>query len=216
MKLILFIIVLFVRVNTFGQSAISLNYTSNYIGHDFDLNYNYKFKKSKIIFGVSILLNRDWINNPNWEAYYKIFHSFNFIDRFGYKFGYNYLIPLKNKKTTLYLSYDLRYRYGQTRNITPIVKLDSLGNRTNSFIFEEIVSTKIHAFSNILGFGLFTNLSKKLLLNIKGGAGFDTFYTTQVRNKFTSTNFRGNIPPLSFFNLSYLFSVGLEYQFIKK
>jgi len=213
MKYFLLSSFLFISLNTIAQHGVSLNYTTNYIGHDIDLNYNYKFKKSKIILGISVLLNRDWVNNPNWEAYYKIFHSFDFIDRFGYKVGYNYLIPLKNKKTTFYASYDLRYRYGQTRNIIPIVKLDSLGNRTNQFIMEELVSTKIHAFSNIIGCGFSTNLSDNIFVNVRGGVGFDTFYTTQVRNKYTSANFRGNIPPLSFFNLSYLFSIGLNYQF---
>ena len=213
---ILLFVFSFLSIFLNAQHSITSNYTSNYIGHDIDVNYNYKFKKSKFKLGLSFLLNRQWQNNPNWEVYYKVFHAFKVEDMIGYKIGYDYLFPLKNEKTTLFISYDLRYRYGQTRSLLPIFINDTIYNSKNIVLLKEVVSTKIHAFSNIIGVGLNTRIFNNVFLNMKGGVGFDTFYTTRNRHSRTSSFFAGNLPPLRLFNLSYLFSIGLEYKFIKK
>ena len=63
MKKIIFIaIILFSGIQiSNAQHSISTNYTNNYIGHDFDLNYNYMIKKHKVLIGTSFLLNQKFV-----------------------------------------------------------------------------------------------------------------------------------------------------------
>lgn len=205
MRLSYFIILTcgFLYVN--AQHSISSNYTNNYIGHDFDLNYNYEFNNNKFSIGTSFLMNSVWQNNPNWEVYYKIFHAFNIADRFAIRVGYQYHFHLKNDKTSFYLSYDLRYRYGQTRSLTPVyIQIDSIGidNIQGPFIMQEQVSPKMHALSNVIGGGVNTKLFNNFYLNAQVSAGFDSF----IFNKRA----------YDLLNLSYLVSVGMEYKFLAK
>ena len=189
-----------------AQHSISSNYTNNYIGHDFDLNYNYMIKKHKVIVGTSFLLNQVWQNNPSFHTFYKTFHAFNFAERFGLKLGYQYHFPLKNNKTAFFVSFDTRYRYGKTRTLT--IDFDLVGPNVNyrQFPFapyREIVSNGIHAFSNQIGGGIQTHLFSNLYLNGQVGVGIDSFIE---KNYYNSAGF----------NLSYIASLGIEYKFLGK
>lgn len=202
---ILIILVSGIQISS-AQHSISSNYTNNYIGHDFDLNYNYMIKKHKIIVGTSFLLNPDWQNNPSSHTFYKAFHAFNFEDRFGLKLGYQYHFPLKNNKTAFFVSFDTRYRNGQTRKL----QLDyELIDPNIDYVkypyapYREAVSGKIHAFSNQIGGGIQTHLFSNIYFNGQVGVGVDSFITK---------DFLGNAG----FNLSYIASLGIEYKFQKK
>lgn len=215
MKKIIFIaIILFSGIQiSNAQHSISTNYTNNYIGHDFDLNYNYMIKKHKVLIGTSFLLNQKWQNEVNSQVYYKQFHAFNFGEHFGFKIGYQYHFPLKNNKTAFFVSFDSRYRYGQTRKLVLDYEFLVGGGQPQAnkpfFPNREFVSNKMHAFSNQIGGGIQTYLFHNIYLNGQVGVGVDSFINTEkISDKTTDQYLETDA-----FNLSFIASLGIEYKF---
>lgn len=206
---VVFIIFVCLNSSLFSQSSLVANYNKIYIGRNFDISYHHQNNKFSYFGGVTVHINRE--PTPLSSIIRNAGLTRKFIEHFGIKLGAEYSFytnqyadfgvyfssqnALMSQKYRNYWFYDYLVENPQS-------EMDAI------YSYSEIHFGPVLSSDNVFGVYLKANLSEKLFLTGRVGAGL--MFWKNYSNEMIL--FAGKKPNQGY-NLTSQFSLGLGYTF---
>jgi hypothetical protein len=199
----IFFSILFILIiqSTYAQIDFIWSFNAVDVGRNVAILCKKDFNNHSILFGIKYHINSIVHDNVN-NVFRRRFYATNFMEHFGLELGYQYNFTLKEPNLSPFIFYDLQVTHSPIRNnmFLPAIAYD----KDNILYRKHLVFFGPYtALENNIGIGCISNITNKLFLYQKIGAGVSIFLGNDPKR----------LPRQYEWEFGYVISTGIGYRF---